>query len=208
MNKIFRLMTFSIYTLLSFGVAYYTLTFLLQEINPHNKFQLKMALAGWVTPMHFYGAGIALALTPFQLSKKLRQKSKSIHRSIGLLYVICVLIGGISGLLMGINAEGGWVAKLGFSSLAVLWLTTTLLAFNFAIKGEINKHKRWIYRSVALTAAGITLRLFLGVGLGVLHLPFLTVYVPTSWLCWTLNLLICEIILYRRQQHSLPALQL
>ncbi len=205
MVNVLRMINFTIYTLLCLGVTYYAFTFLLQEINPNNEFQIKMVMAGWVTPMHLYAAGLALALTPLQLSKKLRQKSKSIHRSIGLLYVICVFLGGISGLLMAYDADGGWVAKLGFGSLAVLWLLTTTMAFYFALKGNIEKHKRWIYRSIALTAAGITLRLYLGIGLGVLHLPFLTVYVPASWLCWSLNLLICEIILYRRQQ---PALQL
>lgn len=208
MFKFFKMFNFVIYTILCIGVSYYAFTFLLQEINPKNLFQVKMALAGWVTPMHFYAAGLALLLTPLQLSKKIRQSSKSIHRSIGLLYVICVAFGGISGLLMAIDADGGWVAKLGFGSLAILWLLTTGLAFFYALKGQISAHKRWIYRSVALTAAGITLRLFLGVGLGVLQLPFLTVYVPTSWLCWTINLMICEIILYRRHQHQQLALQL
>ncbi len=100
---------------------------------------------------------------------------------------------------MALSATGGWVAKSGFFSLAVLWLYTTAIAFMYAIKGNIAKHKQWIYRSVALTAAGITLRIYLGIGLGVMQWPFLTVYIPTAWLCWTLNLLICEIIIYRQR---------
>ena len=199
MNKTIRLFTFGLFSLLSFGVAYYAFTFLLQAINPHNDFQIKFALAGWVTPLHFYCAGLALAITPFQLSNKLRLKAKSVHRTLGLLYVICVLLGGISGFIMALDATGGWIAKSGFASLALLWLLTTGMAFFFALKGEIALHKKWIYRSVALTAGGITLRLFLGIGLGVLHLPFLTVYVPTAWLSWLLNLAICEWVFNRRR---------
>lgn len=200
MKKAVRIATFLTYTILSIGVAYYSFSFLLQNINPNNDFQMKFALAGWVTPLHFYCAGLALFLTPFQLSKKLRQKSKSTHRTLGLLYVVCVLLGGISGMLMAFNATGGWIAKSGFFSLALLWLVTTGLAFNYALKGDITRHKRWIYRSVALTAGGITLRLFLGIGLGVFHLPFLTVYVPTAWLSWLLNLVLCEVFVNRRQK--------
>ncbi len=207
MKKVIRLFNFSLYTLLSIGVAYYSFTFLLQNINPHNDFQLKFALAGWVTPFHFYCAGLALLITPFQLSKKLRNKSKSLHRTLGLLYVVCVLLGGVSGLLMAFNATGGWVAKSGFASLAILWFLTTFLAFKYAIQGDIIRHQRWIYRSVALTAGGITLRLFLGIGLGVFHLPFLTVYIPTAWLSWMLNLVICEWF-FNRRSHQPSTTQL
>ncbi len=198
---------FFIFALLSFGVAGYAFMFLLQTANPNNPFQVKFAAAGWVVPMHFYAAGLALALSPLQLSRKLRTWSKSLHRTLGLVYVICVLAGGVSGLLMAIDATGGWVAKLGFASLAIYWLIATSLAFYHALKGNIHQHRRWMYRSVALTAAGITLRVFLGIGLGLLQLPFLTVYVPTAWLCWVLNALVCEIILARQRPNPRMAAQ-
>ncbi len=200
MRTTLNITAFFIFTLLCFGVTYYAFTYLLEPIHPNNDFKLKLAYSGWIVPFHFYAGGLALALTPFQLSKKLRNKSKSLHRTLGLLYVLSVLLGGISGLLMALGASGGWVAKSGFFCLAVLWLYTTAMAFLFAVKGDIVKHQQWIYRSVALTAAGITLRLYLGIGLGVMHLPFFTVYVPTAWLCWTLNLIDCEFIIYRQRR--------
>ncbi|MFK8010955.1 MAG: hypothetical protein AB8B80_02875, partial [Marinicellaceae bacterium] len=61
----------------------------------------------------------------------------------------------------------------------------------------------WIYRSIAFTSAAITLRIFLGLGLGYFHLPFLTVYVPTAWLCWLINVFIIEIIIYKSQPKSI-----
>ncbi len=200
MHTFIRYGLFALFTVLCFGVAYYAFNLVHQPINPFNKFQYKLATEGLVIPVHLFTGGLALALVPFQLSGKLRKRSKSAHRIIGLTYVICVLFGGISGLLMAINADGGWIAKTGFACLALLWLITTALAFYHAINGQIALHKEWIYRSVALTAAGITLRIYLGIGLGLLQLPFLTVYLPTAWLCWTLNLLVCEIIIYRQKK--------
>ena len=198
MKTAIRIINFSLYTLLSFGVTYYAFNYVFQTVNPNNDFQVKMLSSGWIPPTHFIAGGLALALTPFQLSQKFRRLSINLHRTVGMFYVLCVLVGGITGLIMALNASGGWVAKLGFFNLAVAWLVTTTLAFYCALKGDISKHRRWIYRSVAVTAAAITLRLFLGVGLGVLQLPFLTVYVPASWLCWTLNLMLCEWILHRK----------
>ena len=202
MRSLLKYSWFTLFSLMCLGVTYYAFTYLMGPINPNNSFKMKLVQSGWVAPMHFYAAGLALALVPLQLSQKLRRKATSMHRIVGGIYVVAVLLGGISGLLMALNATGGWVAKSGFFSLAVLWLWTTALALNYAIKGDIKNHQKWIYRSIALTAAGITLRLFLGIGLGVLQLPFLTVYVPTAWLCWTLNLAICEFIIHRRQQPS------
>ncbi|WP_154222248.1 DUF2306 domain-containing protein [Marinicella rhabdoformis] len=191
---------FCLYAIAAVGVAYYAVTYFQQpiNININNPFQLKLLNSGWLTPMHFYASGLALALTPWQLSKKIRNFSKSIHRTIGLLYVLSVLLGGVSGLLLALNATGGWVAKLGFGSLAVIWLSTTAMAFYHALQHDISKHKIWIYRSIALTTAGITLRIMLGVGLGLFQWPFLTVYVPIAWLCWVPNLIFCEWFIQRR----------
>ena len=100
---------------------------------------------------------------------------------------------------MAFNASGGLYAKMGFTLLSLVWLYTTFNAVKYALEGNIAKHKRWIYRSIAVTSAAISLRLFLGIGLGVFHLSFFSVYIPASWLCWILNLIICEIILVKKQ---------
>ncbi len=202
MKNIIKNINFILYTLLCIGVTYYAFNYFFQLSNPQNSFQLKLANSGWIAPMHFIFGGIALLITPFQISQKLRRLSIRWHRKIGYLYATAVLLSGTAGLLMALKATGGWIAQLGFFSLAVLWLSTTTLAVIAAIKGDIKSHKRWIFRSVALTAAAITLRLCLGIGLGVLHLPFLTVYVPTAWLCWTINIVICEWVLWRQWKHN------
>ena len=84
---------------------------------------------------------------------------------------------------------------------------TTFKAIIYATQGKIKLHKKWIYRSIALTSAAIIFRIYLGVGLGILQLPFLSVYLPISWLCWVLNLIVCEVIIYNRKVkiNALPA---
>jgi hypothetical protein len=195
MQKLIRLTGFGFFSLSCFAVAGYAFYFLLMPSNPHNGFQQKLLAAGWEVPMHFYASGVALMLVPLQLSRTIRKRWLKFHRFTGMIYATAILFGGVAGLVMAMNATGGWVAKLGFSCLAVLWLLTTSLAIWYALKRDIRRHHQWIYRSMALTAGAITLRVFLGLGLGVFQLPFLTVYVPTSWLSWLLNLTICELIL-------------
>jgi hypothetical protein len=204
MQAFIKSSVFGLYALLCFGVAGYAFYFLQQPVDPHNGFQQKLLAAGWEVPTHFYASGVALLLIPLQLSQTIRRRFLNLHRMIGLVYALAVLSGGLAGLVMAFNATGGLVAKAGFTCLAVLWLSTTSLAIWYAINRDIRRHKIWIYRSMALTSGAITLRIFLGVGLGVFQLPFLTVYVPTSWLSWMLNLAICEFIL-RRQRLAVVA---
>ncbi|MCF6317996.1 MAG: DUF2306 domain-containing protein [Proteobacteria bacterium] len=199
MAKFFRLSVYTIYSLLCFAVAAYAFYFLFKSVSPNDAIAIKFAHAGLEIPAHFFGAGLSLLLVPFQLSKKLRSYSRRTHKTIGYLYFIAVLFGGISGFIMSFNATGGYVAEWGFRMMAIFWLIATVKAVIYAMQGNIQLHKRWIYRSIALTSAAITFRIYLGVGLGVLELPFLTVYLPISWLCWVLNLVACEIIIYKTQ---------
>jgi uncharacterized membrane protein len=199
MRKVLNYIIYFIYCSFCFGVAGYAFYFLLQPLDPNNGFQVKMFSSGIQVPIHFIASGIALLIIPFQLSKKLRKFSIKLHRQIGKIYTLAVLLGGISGLIMAFNASGGLYAKMGFTLLSLVWLYTTFNAVKYALEGNIAKHKRWIYRSIAVTSAAISLRLFLGIGLGVFHLSFFSVYIPASWLCWILNLIICEIILVKKQ---------
>lgn len=199
MIKFLKLFVYLLYTLMCFGVAGYAFYFLYQQINPHNDFVMKFASAGLEVPAHFFGGGLALLLVPFQLSKKLRNYSIRIHKVMGVLYTIAVLFGSISGFILSFNATGGWITEWGFRIMSILWLVATFIAIKHAINGNISAHRIWIYRSIALTSTAITLRIFLGIGLGYLHLPFLTVYVPTAWLCWLVNLAIVEIYLIQKK---------
>ena len=202
MKKIINRIIYITYSILCFGVAGYAYYFLFQPVNPDNGFQAKLLESGLEVPIHFFAGGLALFLVPFQLSKKIRRASIITHRYIGYLYTLSILFAGCAGLIMATNATGGVMSMMGFGLLAIVWLFTTFKAVRHALNGEIKLHKKWIYRSIAVTSAAITLRLFLGLGLGVLQLPFLTVYVPTSWLCWIVNLIICEIILVSQQKNQ------
>lgn len=202
-----RRLSYGVFSLLCLGVAGYSVHFLYQSFNLHNDFLVKFASSGWTVPIHFFAGGLALMLVPLQLSQRIRRRSLRVHRTLGMLYALLVLIGGLSGLVMAFSATGGPVAQTGFALLALAWLLTTSLGVVHAVRGNLAAHRRWISRSMALTAGAITLRVFLGVGLGVFHLPFLTVYVFASWMSWILNLILCEMLLrFRPKQTRRPVL--
>ena len=116
-NKIgWGLMTF-----LSLGivlVASRYLTFNPAVFFPEQRTVYLAHTAGIVT--HVVGGMLALGLGPFQFLSGLRTKHPTIHRWIGRVYLVGVLIGGIAALYMATFAYTGAMASLGFGALALL----------------------------------------------------------------------------------------
>lgn len=149
---------------------------------------------------HITGGILSLLIGPFQLLPKLRQHYPKLHRVMGRIYVVGILfIGTPSGLYMAMYANGGILASVGFSILAVLWFTTTLLAVMHAINRNLKAHKQWMIRSFALTFAAVTLRLWVPIlSLGFSVDPEVTV-IATAWLSWVPNILFAEIIINKKK---------
>jgi uncharacterized membrane protein len=142
--------------------------------------------------LHIFPAIVALALGPFQLSSKLREKRPRLHRWTGRIYLgVGVLIGGTAGLYMARFAFGGTIAQIGFALLAVVWLYTGLRAYLFIRKGDIDNHRRWMIRNYALTFAAVTLRLYMPLSF-LMGIEFETAYRAVAWLCWIPNLIVAD----------------
>lgn len=183
-----------VFMLLCVAVAGYAFAYLYGEYRSGDPFAAQFAVSGWDVPAHFFGAGLALLLVPLQLSAGLRRRMPRLHRLGGWLYVAAVAIGAGSGLSLAANAQGGVPSRLGFTTLALLWPVVTAIGIRHAIAGNTGAHRRWMCRSIALTAGAITLRLMLATGI-VLQWPFMPVYIAAAWLSWMVNLAVCELIL-------------
>jgi uncharacterized membrane protein len=137
---------------------------------------------------HVLAAALALLLLPLQVWTGLRRIAPHMHRILGRVSAVAILIGGISGLHLAIFANTGPVAQLGFGTLSVIWLVVTGIAVQAARSGDLGKHRRWIAYSGALTFAAVTLRLQIPTAL-VLGGDFNTFYPMISWTCWVPNLI-------------------
>ncbi|PTT40637.1 hypothetical protein DBR28_05475, partial [Chryseobacterium sp. HMWF028] len=123
-----------------------------------------------------------------QFSTSFRNKNIGIHRFIGKLYAIAVMISSVSAVYMGFYANGGLISATGFICLAVIWLVTTLAAVMQIRKGNIIKHQQFMTYSYACTFAAVTLRLWYP--LLKLMMGNTSSYIAAAWLCWVPNLLI------------------
>ncbi|MCB9957920.1 MAG: DUF2306 domain-containing protein [Rhodospirillaceae bacterium] len=140
---------------------------------------------------HTTAGGLALLLTPVQLSAWLRRRHPKAHRWLGRVYVAACTVAGLAGLRIAFGTAYGPVAAAGFAALALAWLATTLRGVLAARAGDFPRHRAWMVRSAALTCAAVTLRLELIV-LVDLRLDFSLGYPAVAWLSWLPNLALAE----------------
>lgn len=141
---------------------------------------------------HAVAASFALLLGPFQFLDRWRAEFPKIHRLLGYLYLtLGVGVGGIAGLMLAPHSFGGFVSRLGFGSLACIWLFSGIRALIAAKKRCFEEHRRWMIRNFALSLAAVALRIYLPVSVAA-GIPFEKCYPVIAWLGWIPNLILAE----------------
>ena len=136
--------------------------------------------------LHVSLAPVALAIGSVQFFPSIRRR-KPLHRWLGRIYGVSILVSGVAGLFVALNAAGGLFAQIGFALLAIAWVFTTANAIRFAMARRIGLHRRWMVYSFALTFAGVTLRLYLPAFIAS-GFSYTEASVYLAWLCWLPNL--------------------
>lgn len=155
---------------------------------------------GWVRPFfyaHLTGGGLALLLSPVQLSARVRGRVPRLHRVVGRVVLACIVAAGVAALVVAPRNPAGAIGTAGFGALAVLWIAFAVLGFRAIRRGDVATHRRWMLRTFAMTYAAVTLRLWLIV-LVPLTGDFHSAYVIVPFLCWVPNLAVVELLLRRR----------
>jgi uncharacterized membrane protein len=196
-----RLASFVALAFLSLGVAAYAIAvygFLPLGAVVHPEMRTTFEAHPTGIYAHIFASVVALGLGPFQFSERLRARRLALHRWSGRLYLgVGVLVGGLAGLFMAVNAFGGMAARLGFAGLALAWLYTGLRAYLAIRARDIVSHRRWMVRNFALTFAAVTLRLWLPASMAS-GMAFELAYPVIAWLCWVPNLLVAELLFNTR----------
>jgi len=153
--------------------------------------------------MHLAGSALAIAVGPFQLNARLRNRFIAVHRWMGRSYVVGVLIGGIGALALAPRAQFGLPSATGFGLLAIVWLTATAQGYRYIRARNQPLHRRWMIRSYALTFAAVMLRIYLPLS-QVYGIPFEPAYQTIAWLCWVPNLIVAEWLILRQRAVPVP----
>jgi hypothetical protein len=146
---------------------------------------------------HVFTSMLTLVVGFTQFSNYLLKHYKKLHRSMGYIYVINILlVTGPAGLLMSFYANGGISSKIAFVLLSFLWIYFTAMALSKAIKKQFIAHRIFIIRSFALTLSAVSLRCWKVVIATFTDMPLMDRYRLIAWLGWVLNLIIAEWYIY------------
>lgn len=150
----------------------------------------------WVIIAHITAGGGSILLGLIQFWKKLRNYSWKIHRIIGILYLLAVLVSGLSALILAFTTayEVNLPYAFALQIWVTVWISTTAIAYFYAIRKRFKLHEEWMNRSYIVTIA------FVISGL-ILKIPFIQSLgsfgeISTSliWFGWTVPMYIYEII--------------
>ncbi len=144
---------------------------------------------------HVLGSATILLVGFVQFSKLSYQKV-NLHRLLGKVYVLGVLLFAAPGAyLMTFFIHRGNGVFASFFIQNTLWIATTFLAWRYATQGKIAQHVCMMRRSYGLAFAAVTLRfyiwLFTVLGNGV---NFEHNYLIIAFLSWVPNLILVELI--------------
>lgn len=147
--------------------------------------------------IHVISGMLVILIGPFQFLPNLRKRYLKVHKKLGKIYAYGILgFAAPTGLIMAFYAEGGMWSTLAFLVMSFLWFYTTIMAIITVKKKKIIEHKKWMYRSYALSFAAVTLRLLVPIMSLSNNLSEEFIIVSTAWLSWMFNLIIIETYIF------------
>jgi uncharacterized membrane protein len=156
--------------------------------------------------IHVYASIWALLAGFTQFSKRILRERPRLHRTMGYIYTIDILlVTGPAGLLMGFYANGGLMSRIAFVLLAALWIFFTAMALYKAKQKDFKAHRNYMIRSYALTLSAITLRAWKYGIANTMSLPPMDIYRAVAWMGWVINLGVAEWIIYRMRSKEVSA---
>lgn len=147
--------------------------------------------------IHVFSSPVVILTGLLQFNHFLIHQRKKTHRYLGITYILFVIfISGPTAFLMGLYANGGYLAQVSFVFLSSCWIGFTLIAYLKVKKHDYESHSKWMLRSYALTLSAITLRFYAYLfDVWNVPIPPKETYILLAYLSWIPNLVVVEIIL-------------
>jgi Predicted membrane protein (DUF2306) len=202
-----------IYSIVFYGFAipvFYFTFVMIGKVIPYLKFEYAYSFLGTKSDAvlhlsyyqvcfytHITSSVIVIATGIFQFSTHLLKKFKPIHRFLGKIYLIMVVVlAAPSGMIIGLYANGGLSGKVGFVLQSMAWWLTTFWAWEAIMKKNYLLHIQMMMRSYALTLAAMSLRTESYAMYYFFETKPIETYQTVTWLSWVGNLMIVEGLIY------------
>ena len=152
--------------------------------------------------LHIAGGAVALLTGPLQFWDELRDKRRVVHRRLGMAYVGAVGISAPCALYLASTtaAEVGWAYVFALQVWAIVWGTSTWLAYRYARRRRIKLHQEWMVRSYLVTIAFVVSALLLKLPFIARRGSFAEVSPSLFWAAWAVPFFAFDIWLSARRK--------
>lgn len=152
----------------------------------------------WWLIGHLLGGITALIIGPFQFSTSFRNRYLKIHRTLGKIFIIAIIIGAFCAIYMSFTVAPqvnvSWSISL--FVLALVWLVSALMAYRMIRLKRIPQHREWMIRTYIITFAFVLFRFINESSIARSLMETFEERGSTAiWLSWAVPLFITEVIL-------------
>jgi uncharacterized membrane protein len=116
----------------------------------------------WLLAHTFFGL-LATVLGPLQFVRPLRNRNPALHRTVGKVYLLSVLLAAVCAIALVATVQIGeaypWTSRSyqwGLLLGAGLWLATGAIAYRAIRRREFDRHRAWMIRNYTVTFFFIT----------------------------------------------------
>lgn len=202
-KKINPISKYSIFTLLVLTgllICYYVITraFPMLIVSEENYGAYFFPRAIWLFP-HIVLGIIATLIGPFQFISQIRNKYLKTHRQLGRVYIVSVILAGISGMYLAVTSDVNLPYAVGLFGLGFTWSISAIMAFVSIKNKKVELHKDWMIRSYVITFAFVSFRFVEDILMALEIGTRLEVLVLMSWACWAIPLFITEVFIQGRK---------
>lgn len=148
---------------------------------------------------HISGGMVALLVGPWQFSGALRRRYLRVHRLMGRIYLVSVGVASVAALQLAMTTIYGWAWGFGVGMLAVVWLSSSGMAFYAVLRRQLKAHQEWMRRSYIAAFAFATVRLLTDTPPLNRLQPAHDVMIVAIWVCWVVPMFALEVVVQIRR---------
>jgi hypothetical protein len=175
-----------IFALLGFPTVLFAFAFGLELLPLPYQLFLVLQRLPIAFPLHMIASGLALILI---LIAAFTRHNGRLHRAVGRIAAVCVVVGGFTALLVAVASEASVAARAGFFVQGLAWLALLAAAVAAIRCGDRALHARLMIAMACVASGALWLRPVAASAVA-LNLPFEMVYAVAAWACWLIPLAI------------------
>jgi hypothetical protein len=156
---------------------------------PYNLFVVDQRLPG-IFKLHMLASGGALLLIPIVIALRC---NSAWHRPLGYATAVAVLLGGLTSLPVAVYSHSNAVARAGFFSQGLVWLSLIALGIMAIRQRRFADHARLMLAMAAVASGALWVRLTTTLATSY-DLPFDPIYGSAAWLGWLVPLALVTLL--------------